>query len=239
MWSGPRNLSTALMRSWGSRLDTYVCDEPLYAHYLAQTEATWHPGYQQTLSRHETDYQRVVAWLTGPVPGKKPIFYQKQMAHHLLPEMNLNWIDRLRHALLIREPRATLVSMAKVFPQLDVATTGLPQQATLYQRLSSGQNGPPPIVDAHDLLLDPPGMLRRLCEALEVPFRRAMLSWAPGPRPTDGAWAPYFYENVYRSTSFTPPACVHAEPLPAAYEPVLAACEPIYRELYEQRLTVD
>lgn len=238
-WSGPRNLSTALMRSWGSRADTVVCDEPFYAHYLAQTEATWHPGYEETLARHETDYRRVVQWLTGPVPGGAAIFYQKQMAHHVLPGMDLAWIDDLRHGFLIREPKATLLSMAKVFERIDVSATGLPQQAALYERLVGRPGPPPPIVDASDVLMDPRGTLRRLCESLDVPFAEAMLRWAPGPRPTDGAWAPYFYQNVYRSTGFAKPTTPPPDALPAEYAPLLAECEPIYRELYKQRRLSD
>src|SRR5438132_14372585 len=104
IWSGPRNISTAMMRAWGNRLDTFVCDEPLYAHYLLSTAHTDHPGYEQIIATHETDWRKVVAWLTGPIPGGKRIFYQKHIAHHILPGMPIDWINKLENCLLIREP---------------------------------------------------------------------------------------------------------------------------------------
>src|SRR5687768_1916961 len=127
MWSGPRNVSTALMRSWGSRADTAVVDEPLYAFYLAST-ARDHPGRDDVLVSQPTDWREVARTLTGPIPGGKAIYYQKHMAHHLLPEVGREWLDELRHAFLIREPRAMLSSLVKVWPEAGLADTGLAQQ---------------------------------------------------------------------------------------------------------------
>src|SRR4029453_12692523 len=131
MWSGPRNISTALMRSWGNRPDTFVCDEPLYAHYLRATGAE-HPGREEVIAAHEADWTRVAARLTGPVPGGKPIFYQKHMTHHLLPGIDRGWMQELTNVFLIRNPREVIVSYLKKNPRLEIEDTGLPQQAALF-----------------------------------------------------------------------------------------------------------
>src|SRR5262245_40777183 len=132
MWSGPRNISTAMMRSWGNRPDTFVCDEPLYAHYLQQTGID-HPGAAEVIATHERDWARVVDWLTGPIPDGKPIFFQKRMAHHLLPQIDRTWLGLVSNAFLIRAPREMLASLAKVLPHPTVADTGLPQQVEIFE----------------------------------------------------------------------------------------------------------
>jgi len=235
MWSGPRNVSTALLRSFGSRADTVVCDEPLYAHYLRQTGAP-HPGADEIQRRHEADWRAVARWLTGPAPGGKRVFYQKHMAHHLLPEVDRAWLDELSHAFLIREPRAMLASLCEVVPRPGLCDTGLPQQLELFERLRSANGRPPPVVDSADLLRDPAGLLGRLCETLGLPFDPAMLSWDPGPRDTDGCWAEHWYATVLESTGFAPyrPS---TKSLPTSLEPLADACEQIYAQLYEHRLT--
>lgn len=234
MWSGPRNISTALMRSWGSRADTAVVDEPFYAHYLAATGAD-HPGREDVLAHHETDWRRVVAHLTGSIPGGRAIFYQKHMAHHLLPEMEGPWLDALTHAFLIRDPQEMLLSFARVVAEPKVEDLGLPQQVRLYDHLAA--EGPsPPVVDARDVLLDPEAMLARLCDVLGVPFDGAMLRWAPGPRATDGVWSAHWYGTVEQSDGFAPYRPRPGE-VPDRLRPVLDACQPLYDQLYAQRLT--
>jgi hypothetical protein len=235
MWSGPRNISTAMMRSWGSRVDTVVCDEPLYAHYLLTTGDRRHPGYEETIARHETDADRVIRWLTGPLPAGKMVFYQKHMAHHLLPGMELEWIDSLTSAFLIREPREMLTSLAEFLPEPRIEDTGLPQQVALLERIASRGKKAPPVLDAADVLRDPRRVLSLLCESAGVQFDQAMLQWPPGPRATDGAWAPYWYEKVYQSTTFAPYQPKDA-PLPAYLVSLHAECEPLYRRLYDFRL---
>src|SRR5688572_18712403 len=126
MWSGPRNISTAMMRSWGNRPDTIVCDEPLYAHYLQQTQLP-HPGSTEVIEHHESDWRKVVQWLTGPLPPGKSIFYQKHMSHHLLPNIELDWIAQLSNCFLIRDPKEMLASLVEFIPQPTLADTGLPQ----------------------------------------------------------------------------------------------------------------
>jgi hypothetical protein len=235
MWSGPRNISTALLRSWGSRPDTYVCDEPLYAHYLKATGIE-HPGRDEVMAAHETDWRAVVTWLTGPIPEGRAIFYQKQMAHHLLPEIDRGWIGSLRNAFLIRDPAEMLASLARVLPEPRLEDTGLPQQWELFESILGATGTAPPVIDSRDVLQDPKGMLRRLCRALDVPFTDAMLSWEPGPRPTDGVWAGHWYGKVLASTRFQAYR-PKPEPLPARLEPLHASCRTYYRRLYTHRLT--
>lgn len=203
VWSGPRNISTAMMRSWGNRADTFVCDEPLYAHYLRETGLD-HPGASEVIRQHNPDWRAVVAELVGPVPGGKAIFYQKHMAHHLLPSIDRAWLDHLTHAFLIRDPREMLTSLAKVLHEPRLEDTGLPQQVEIFERVQETTGRTPPVIDAKDVLENPRGVLSALCEALDVPFDEAMLGWPAGPRDTDGVWAKYWYENVERSTGFQP-----------------------------------
>ena len=234
MWSGPRNLSTALMRSWGARPDTAVSDEPLYAAYLAATGLD-HPGRADVLASQPTDWRTVAVRLAGPAPGGAAVWYQKHMAHHLLPETGRDWLDGgFRHAFLIRDPAAMLVSLDRVTPDPTLADTGLPQQVELFERVRQ-RGAAPPVIDSADVLRDPPGVLRALCAALAVPFDAAMLTWAPGPRDTDGAWAPHWYGSVNASTGFGPPRA-EAPAVPDRLRPVLAACRPLYDRLAVERL---
>ncbi|MCE9546692.1 MAG: HAD family hydrolase [Planctomycetia bacterium] len=222
MWSGPRNISTAMMRSWDSRGDTFVCDEPLYAYYLRKT------GF-------ESDWPRVADWLTGPIPGGQPYFYQKHMAQHLLPEVDRGWLDNLHNCLLIRDPREMLISLAKVLPNPTLSDTGMPQQREILHWIKSRTGRVPPVLDARDVLVQPREMLERLCQALDIPFTDRMLAWPPGRRATDGIWAPHWYAEVEKSTGFQPYK-KRDEPLPEKLKPLLAECQPIYDELYELRL---
>jgi len=236
MWSGPRNISTAMMRSWGSRPDTAVCDEPLYAHYLKVTGAP-HPGREEVLAHHEGDWRRVVDGLLGPIPGGKPVWYQKHMAHHLVGDIARDWLlaPGLVHAFLVREPTAMAASLLKVTPGAGLDDTGLPQQVELFRLLRGRTGRVPPIVDARDVLENPRGMLTALCAAVGVAFDERMLTWAPGRRETDGVWARHWYAAVERSTGFEP-ARPADEPVPPAARALGEACLPLYRELWDARL---
>lgn len=228
MWSGPRNVSTALMRSFGSRADTLVVDEPLYAYYLGATGLD-HPGRAEVLASQPNRWQDVAAALTGPVPDGVAVYYQKHMAHHLLPEVGRDWLPGLAHAYLIRDPAHVVASYAKVRGAPTLADLGYVQQVELF-RTRGG-----PVVDAADLLRDPPGVLERLCAALGIAYDPAMLSWAPGRRETDGVWAPHWYAGVEASTGFgpyTPPS----GPVPERLAPLVAAARPYYEELYAHRV---
>ncbi len=236
MWSGPRNLSTALMRSWESRPDTAVVDEPLYAVYLAATGLD-HPGRDAVLASQPTDWREVAVTLSGPVPAGAPVWYQKHMAHHLLPRVGRAWLDApsFRHAFLIRDPAAMVVSLDKVTPDPALADTGLPQQVELFDRMAQRGGAAPPVIDAADVLRDPEAALQALCARLGVAFDPAMLAWAPGPRPTDGAWAPHWYASVEASTGFAPPRA-EAVTVPDRLAPLVDACRPLYDTLASRRL---
>ena len=235
MWSGPRNISTALMRSFGSRADTSVCDEPLYAFYLSR-RAVNHPGRDEIVARCECDWRKVARFLTGPVPAGRAVFYQKHMAHHLLPEVEREWMEALVHAFLIRDPREMLLSLAKVTPDASALDTGLPQQLELFETIRAQTGRPPPVIDARDVLEDPAGLLRALCVALGIEFTPAMLRWEPGLRDTDGIWAPHWYGEVAKSTGlerWRP----RAGELSTRLAAVLDECRAPYETLYAQRLT--
>lgn len=231
MWSGPRNLSTALMRSWGSRADTAVTDEPLYAAYLAATGLD-HPGRADVLAAQPTDWRTVAAALAGPVPGGRAVWYQKHMAHHLLPHMGREWLDddSFRHAFLIRDPASAIVSLDRVTPDPTLDDTGFRQQAELFERVRQRGGGTPPVIDTADVLRDPEGVLRALCSALDLAFDPAMLAWAPGPRDTDGVWAEHWYASVWESTGFGPPRA-ESPTVPARLAAVLEAAQPLYDHL--------
>jgi Sulfotransferase domain len=235
MWSGPRNISTAMMRSWGNRPDTIVCDEPLYAHYLNETKLE-HPGATETIASHETDWQRVVAWLTGPLPEGKSVFYQKQMAHHLLSNIELDWIASLTNCFLIREPREMLTSLIEFLPQPRVEDTGLPQQLRLFKKIRDQTGSIPPVLDSRDVLDNPRGVLSKLCQVIDLAFCDEMLEWPSGFRETDGVWAKHWYAKVEHTTTFAP---YRAKPdiVPDSLQGVLAECNALYKQLYPYRLT--
>ena len=197
MWSGPRTVSTALMRAWENRPDTVVADEPLYAFYLDRTGLD-HPGRDEVIASQPTDWRAVLAQLTGaPLPAGAVISYAKHMTHHLLPEVDRAALAPFRHAHLIRDPRELLASYARVRTEPTLADLGLVQQTEIFETFGG------PVVDSRDLLTDPEAILRALCQALGVPFDAHMLAWPPGPRDSDGVWASHWYASVQSSTGFT------------------------------------
>jgi hypothetical protein len=196
VWSGPRNISTALMRSWENRPDCRVVDEPLYAYYLAETGLD-HPARDQVIAAGETSWQAVVAELTAPVDG---IYYQKHMTHHLIPQLPRDWIGSLTNVLLIRDPAEVVASYVRSRANVVAEDIGLVQQSELYDQLG----GAVPVIDAADFLRDPEGYLRWLCDYIDIDFTEAMLRWPAGPRASDGVWAPYWYDAVLASTGFEP-----------------------------------
>ena len=237
MWSGPRNLSTALMRSFSSRPDTAVLDEPFYAHYLQETGIE-HPGRHEVIAAYETDWQRVIDLITGPIPGGKSIWYQKHMAQHMLPQIDLQRLiapRELTHAFLIRDPAEVISSYTKVHAHMTLTETGLPCQADLFERVRTATGTIPPVIDARDILLDPARSLRRLCESLAIEFMPRMLHWAAGPHPDDGNWAPHWYAGVYKSTCFDAYK-PRTEDLPDHLQPMLKEARGLYDRLAEHRL---
>ncbi len=199
MWSGPRNLSTALMRSWENRPDTAVMDEPLYAFFLATTGLD-HPMGNQVISAGPADWDEAIDRCLHPrlEPGQT-VSYQKQMAHHLLPECDLTWIDDAVNVLLLRHPRRVIASYVRLRERPTLLDLGFPQLTMLRDRL-----GDVPVVEADGFLADPEAGLRRLCEHAELEFQSAMLDWPQGPRPSDGVWASHWYGSVEQSSGFAP-----------------------------------
>ncbi|HEX8076883.1 MAG TPA: hypothetical protein VF511_03635, partial [Chthoniobacterales bacterium] len=205
MWSGPRNISTAMMRAWGNRPDTFVCDEPFYAYYLRATGLA-HPGAEEVIATGETDWRKVVRWLTGDVPNGKRIFYQKQMTHHLLREIDRAWLGEVTNCFLIRDPAEVIVSYVKKNNDPAIEDIGFLQQEEIFDRVCEETRGVPAVVDARDVAENPERTLRLLCERVGVEFTDAMLSWPPGLRDTDGIWAKHWYGEVTSSTSFRKPS---------------------------------
>jgi hypothetical protein len=234
MWSGPRNISTALLRAWENRPDTWVVDEPLYAHYLTQVAVT-HPAVNEVIARHQTDWVKVVEQITGPIPAGRAIYYQKHMAHHWLPHLRGAWVLQLTNAFLIRHPAEMLPSLVAKMGPPTLRDTGLPQQLEIFEMIRTATGRTPPVLDAEDVLRDPRGALSRFCAAVSVPFSDRMLSWPPGRRPTDGVWAKYWYEAVEQSTGFERYTARPRSVTPDL-EPLLAECLPLYEALRAHRI---
>jgi hypothetical protein len=237
MWSGPRNLSTAIMRSFSSRPDTAVLDEPFYAHYLKETGIA-HPVRDQVIAAYETDWEKVIDFIIGPIPGGKSVWYQKHMGQHMLPHIDLQRLvahEALSHAFLIRDPVEVISSYTKVHSVMTLAETALPNQVDLFDRVRAATGKIPPVVDARDILLDPQRTLSRLCNSLGIDFTPAMLHWPAGPHPDDGNWGPHWYGSVYKSTGFD----VYRpkdEPIPDDLRPMLKEARNLYDRLAEHKL---
>ena len=235
MWSGPRNISTAMMRAWGNRADTFVVDEPLYACYLNATGKN-HPGAAEVIATGETDWRKVVSHLTKePLSSGKRIFFQKHMTHHVLPQMERNWIVDLTNCFLIRDPREVILSYIKKNPEPALEDLGFVQQYEIFNFVRARTQSIPPVVDARDVLGNPERILRLLCEAIGAEFDETMLSWSPGLRDTDGIWAKHWYPEVARSTSFQPYKPSKSE-VPERLRGIEERCRECYEELYRCRL---
>ena len=234
LWSGPRNVSTALMYAFGQRSDTEVIDEPLYAHYLHVSGAL-HPGREKVIGSMEKDGAAVIR---DVILGfcAKPVLFMKQMAHHLV-DIDRTFMRRTQNILLIRDPKEMLLSLTKVIGVPTLKDTGLKMQSDLLSELREiGQS--PPILDSRELLLAPKQVLSTLCVRLGLPFEESMLSWARGGHPSDGVWAPYWYQNVHQSVGFVPyrPKC---EAFPDSLKRVLSECLPYYERLYADAIRAE
>ncbi|MBI4185061.1 MAG: HAD family hydrolase [Proteobacteria bacterium] len=234
MWSGPRNLSTALLRAWENRGDTFVADEPLYPHFLVVTGRP-DPYREEVLAAYETDWRRVADWLTGPVPEGKPIFYQKHMTMQLFPHMSRDWMDRLVNCFLIRSPEEVVASYVKQRAAVGAEDIGFEFQAELFGHVAARTGRIPPVVDARDLAENPRGTLAALCAAVGVPFSERMLSWPKGPRASDGLWGRHWYKAVEDSTGWLPPH-PSPEPLPEPLQELATRARPHYAKLHRHRL---
>jgi hypothetical protein len=230
MWSGPRNISTAMMRSWENRPDTVVVDEPFYAEYLVRTGLD-HPGRDEVIASQPTETEEVIRLLT--TDDTAPVHYTKHMTHHVDPETDLGWLAGFRNVLLIRDPAEVVASYVRSRESCEPEDIGLLQQLPLLASLPEDS----PVIDAGDFLRDPEAHLRWLCDWLGIGFTDHMLRWPAGPRDSDGVWAPHWYDAVVRSTGFEPWRArqVELSPHDAA---VAEACRPAYDELRARRLVL-
>ncbi len=234
MWSGPRNISTAMMRAWENREDCAVSDEPLYAAYLAETGLD-HPGRDEVIAAGETDWRRVVTDLLGPSPNGAAVWYQKHMSHHLLPGMTTDWVFGLHNVFLIRDPADVVASYIKSRATVTPEDIGLPQQWRLFESLRERTGDAPLVIDAGDFLRAPDAHLRALCARLGIAFTPRMLLWPAGSRDSDGVWAPYWYEAVWASTGFETWRARETA-LVGDAATVAKTCRPFYERLREFRL---
>jgi len=224
-----------MMRSWGNRPDTFVCDEPFYAHYLRATGRD-HPGAAEVIATGETDWRKVVQQLTGDVPEGKRIFYQKQMTHHLLPQIDRAWLAAVKNCFLIRDPRDVIVSYIRKNKDPDLEDIGFVQQAEIFDWVRTRSGAIPPVIEARDVLENPGRILELLCGEIGVEFSDAMLSWPPGLRETDGIWAKHWYGEVETSTTFRDPPAREPEPVPERLQAVYERSRECYARLYQYRL---
>jgi Sulfotransferase domain len=235
MWSGPRNISTAMMRSFEARGDCAVSDEPFYAHYLYRTGID-HPMRDEVIASQSLDPREVAAMLTGPIPGGRSIWYQKHMTLHMIDGVDRQWMAQVRNAFLIRDPSAVLASYASKRTDVTLADIGFVQQREIFEQEADRLGAPPPVVDAADILADPGRTLSLLCEALEIPYTEAMLHWPRGRRETDGVWAPAWYAAVENSTGFAAPAPKEVPTLSAYHKKLVEQAQPHYDALAKYRL---
>ena len=234
MWSGPRNLSTAMMRSFGSRADTFVSDEPFYGCFLNATGAG-HPMREETIAAMDCDWASVAETLRGSPPDGSPIWYQKHMWHHMAGPVGYDDFTGFHHAFLIRDPERMIASYLRKRESASFEDFGLERQAEFFEREADRLGHAPPVVDANDVLTDPAAILSKLCAALDIPWSAAMLSWAPGRRETDGPWAPHWYGAVEKSTGFGQPEREPVE-LPEDARRLADRCRPYYERLSAYRI---
>ena len=234
MWSGPRNLSTAMMYAFAARGDCAVWDEPFYAAYL-RVSGIDHPMRDAILATHDSNPARVAAACEGPVPQEQSLFYQKHMPLHMLPDFPRGFMAACTNVFLIRHPARVIASYAQKRERPTQADIGFVQQARMWEEEAQRTGTAPLVIDSADIRADPRGKLTALCAALGIPFTDRMLSWAPGPKPFDGVWAPHWYGAIHRSTGFD-----SAEgPLPDLPTDLRRLCDealPHYERLAENRL---
>jgi hypothetical protein len=225
-WSGPRNISTALMYSWRQRSDTTVYDEPLYAHYLT-IDDRGHPGVDEILASQQSDANDVIRdVILGPSPT--PVVYIKQMAHHL-KEVDRAHLAHTENILLVRHPRDMLASLSVQLPRCDISDTGLVESVELLDAILA-QGGDPVVIETQSLLRDPAGVLAAVSERVGLAFEPSVLNWPTGPKPEDGAWAPYWYDNVHASSGFAAQSRLPRE-LHLRTQTVLDQALPLYERL--------
>ena len=237
MWSGPRNISTALMRSFENRSDTTVIDEPFYAFFLEHTKIQ-HPIYKEVIKNYETSWETIANILTGTNPNGKKIWYQKLMTHHWVNNESLEWTSNLTNCFLIRNPKEVIISYLKIHQEITPELIGLPQQLYIFKYILEKTNKIPIVISSEDILKNPKLMLQKLCILLDIPFSNQMLNWPKGTRATDGIWGKYWYENVIKTTSFAKQKKI-TESFPESLQPLLDECMNYYREIERYKITYE
>lgn len=237
MWSGPRNISTALMRSFENRPDCRVVDEPFYACFLHKTGLD-HPGREMVLTSQPTEAVDVIRGLEEPLPADISFQYEKHMAHHFLPDTPTEWLKGRHHCILLRDPRAVIASYVKSRPEVTLADIGVLQLETLFEKITDEQSEAPLVIDSDDLLRDPAAMLQALCTRIGIEFLPAMLSWPAGKRETDGVWAPWWYARVEASTGFETRAPFEGQ-LDAKWQEIADRAGEVHRRLARHKVMVN
>ncbi|RDV26816.1 HAD family hydrolase [Alteromonas aestuariivivens] len=235
MWSGPRNLSTAMMYAFAARPDCAVIDEPFYAAFLAASQEV-HPMQEAIMASQPSDPQAVIDTCIGPVPQDKPVFYQKQMAHHMMADFPLGWLEQLTNVFLLRHPARVLASYDEKRQNPSLEDIGVTQQTRLFERVRALHGKAPVVIDSDDILAAPERGLRALCQAIGLPFDASMLSWPAGGNAADGVWAPHWYNRVWASTGL---AATQPKPLPELPPALARVCQqalPHYEALAQHKL---
>ena len=235
MWSGPRNISTAMMRSFSSRRDCFVSDEPYYGAFLRHTRAD-HPMAGEVIASMDTDWASLTAYLSGDAPDGSPLWYQKQMAHHMVGPVAPDDLRGATHCFLIRDPAQMAASYAKKREAVTAADLGLGVQRAFFDRECDRLGHAPPVIDAADVLADPAATLAALCAALGIDWTQAMLHWPAGRHAEDGVWAPHWYGRVEASTGFEPPEAADPPPLDDRLKAIAETCANDYHHLARHRL---
>jgi len=237
MWSGPRNVSTALMRSFENRSDCFVSDEPFYSYFLYKTKLE-HPLSKEIIKSGLTNYNEIIKYITGPIPSSKNIWYQKHMAHHILEGTNMDWIKNMKNCLLIRHPSDVILSYSKKNEINSIQQLGYLQQIKIYEMLNKEMGISPIIIDAQDLLRKPKKILIEMCKKLKIKFDDKMLSWPSGVRETDGIWGKHWYKQVEASTEFKPYIKTNRI-ISTKYQSLYDECMQYYNFLYQNRIIVN
>ena len=237
MWSGPRNISTALMRSFENRSDTTVIDEPFYSCFLKNTGIK-HPLYREVIEKYDSSWSNIANILTGPIPNNKNIWYQKLMTHHWTDNQSLDWTINTKNCFLIRNPKDVILSYLKIHKDVTPELTGLPQQIHIFNYIKEKTNKIPIVINSEDILKNPKLMLQKLCNLLDIPFLEPMLSWPTGKRDSDGIWGEYWYKNVVKTSSFSKPSRKN-EKLPGQFSSLLDECNTYYKQIKKYEINND
>ena len=235
MWSGPRNISTALMRSFENRIDTTVIDEPFYAYFLNETGIK-HPIYKEIIQNYDTSWNNISNTLTGPIPNGKSIWYQKLMTHHWIENAPLDWLEKNHNCFLIRNPKQVIISYLKIHNDINPELIGLPQQLHIFNTVVKKTNKIPIVISSEDILKNPKLMLSQLCDLLDIPFSNQMLQWPKGKRDSDGLWGEYWYKNVVQTTSFKKPLNQN-EKLSDRFANLLEECMSYYKQMEKYKIS--